>query len=1602
MPVGVARVDVTPAYPVRLSGYASRQTVSEGVEQRLWAKALAFGRTAEDTAVLITVDALGHSMAITDAVYARVNARRPLPRAHFAICATHTHNAPMLNGVLPNLFSRDLRPEEQEAVDRYTREFTDWLVQVALEALDARRPARLGWGRGAAGFAVNRRMPGGPVDHELPVLVARSPDGGVRAVLANYACHCTTLASNKCGGDWAGYAQEYMEAAHPGIVALVSIGCAGDANPHPRPGTEFAQVHGREIATEVDRLLGAPLQPLSTGPAGAVSDLALPLAALPTREEWEARANVDGITGYHARKNLARLDRGETLPTALPYRVQAWAFGSDLAMVFLGGEVVVDYAKRLKSEYRNLWIHAYANDVSAYIPSARILAEGGYEGGGALPYYDQPANLGPMTEPLIVGEVARLVPERFRVPKMQGVAPPSGPRESLGRLTVRPGFRVELAASEPQIEDPVAVDFGADGRLWVLEMRDYPGGMDGRGEAGGRLKVLDDPDGDGFYDRATVFLDRLPFPTGLMAWGNGAFVCAAPDILFAEDTDGDGRAERVEKWFTGFAADNFQARVNGLRYGLDGWIYGANGLLGGVVHGAPGTAPVDIGGRDFRFHPVTRVLEPVAGLTQQGRVRNDWGDWFGSDNSTFAWHYPMADRSLARNPHVPPPSVRVPVAQSAAVHPTSRTLERFNDPDHANRATGACGGDVYRDTLLGEGFYGDYFVAESVHNLVTRLKLEPRGATFTGPRAPGEEEAEFFSSSENWSRPVQVRTGTDGALWVVDMYRYVIEHPKWIPAESLATLEVRAGEGRGRVYRVVPEGTVRRPVRDLTRLSPLELAAALDTPNGPTRDLVQARLMLMGASDAAVVRELNRLSATAAWPAARAQALATLAGLRMLEPARLAAALGDLHPGVRRVAVVLAEPFLDAAPDVLTAAAALVTDQDAAVRHQLTLSLGEARSPQAGQALRRLAVDAMDDPWRRAAVLSSAVRWAPEVLAAVLAAPVERPGRAELASGLMATAVAAGNQDALERLVGLLAGDPGEVHEAHEAHEADGGAASAASRLGLWAEFFAALDRRGVAPEPILERVAAGGAAEPLRRLWDSAKALAFDPSQPLPLRQSALSLCAVRSSFSEDETASLAGFFESAAEESLRPAALSALRRQAGAVLARVVLSDWPRRSAAARSVFVDLLFERDDTLVALLEAVEDGRVSGAEIPVPRRDRWLAHADAGVRTRAEAVLAAFQPRRRAEVLAAYRETAGQPGNEDRGREVFRRTCALCHQVRGLGQSIGPDLAAFRGKGVPEFLEAILNPNGIVEPRYLTYEVELNDGRSLAGLVGNETAATLTLSQPAGRQETVVRADIRAMRPSPVSLMPEGLEQAITPAEMADLIAFLKGGAVRALGSATAESAAAARASFGPDQANGLVSVTAASTLFEYGSWLGPLPFAHCHLTDGAQRVEWRTAPAPAAPVARAWHEFRFAGGLGYLSQPEGAFTLSLDGQPVLSFGVVLTEREWTSHDGTVVLRYEPREAGPEDSNGVFTLRVRGDRLTAGQPLTLQVRGASGGSQRWFGVYALSAAQVRPPEAATELPSPVPRGSGPLHARWRDQPLPGAQAPAEHDSGGQL
>ena len=606
-PVGVAKVDITPDYAVRLSGYGNRRELSEGVKQHLFAKALAIGSDEEGPAVLVTVDNCGVPAAVRDEVVRRLAAKTKITDQHFALSSSHTHCAPLLAGVLPNLFSMDVPPEHLALTERYTRELTDKIEQVALAALADRQPAHLGWAVGQVDFAANRRTGTTyrPIDHDLPMLFVTDDAGRVRAIFASYACHCTTLQWNFIHGDWSGCAQEAIEREFPDAIALIALGCGADQNPFPRGTEELTVQHGEALAAEVKRL-ASHTRPISAPLACRAKRIELPFDTPHTRAEWEVLAqDKRAPIAYHARKNLARLDRGETIPTTLPYFVQCWSFGDQLAMVFLGGEVVVDYSLRLKQEFDHtrLWVNAYSNDVPCYIPSRRVLDEGGYEGGGAMVYYDRPNRFAPAVEDTIVAAVHELVPKDFLAKANPSMPPAQLPPQSLSSIQTKPGLKVELVAAEPTVIDPVAIDWGADGKLWVVEMRDYPMGMDGKYKPGGVIKCLEDTHHNGIYDKATVFLDNLPFPTGVMAWGKGILICAAPDILYAEDTDGDGRADVVKKLFTGFATDNYQARVNSLAPGLDNWIYGANGLLGGQIHSFASSGETDIRGRDFRLNP---------------------------------------------------------------------------------------------------------------------------------------------------------------------------------------------------------------------------------------------------------------------------------------------------------------------------------------------------------------------------------------------------------------------------------------------------------------------------------------------------------------------------------------------------------------------------------------------------------------------------------------------------------------------------------------------------------------------------------------------------------------------------------------------------------------------------------------------------------------------------------------------------------------------------------------------------------------------------------------------------------------------------------------
>jgi hypothetical protein len=415
---GAAQVDITPDYPVRLSGYGNRRAEHEGVEQRIFAKALALGDDEGGPALLLTVDNCAVPATVRDAVLARLAGKSKVSNPRLAICSSHTHCAPMLAGSIPNIFSSDIPPEHWQRIERYTAEVTAKLEQVALAALAARRPARLAWGVGHAGFAHNRRVAYAfrPEDHSLPVLRVSGADGKPLAIVTSYACHCTTIAFNRIHGDWAGCAQEALEKAFPGAVALVAIGCGADQNPNPRGVYVMAREYGESVATEAARLVRGTLKPLTGKLACRLQQIDLAFETPATREVWEARAKEKAPNvSYHARRQLARLDRGETLQATLSYPVQAWTFGRDLAVVFLAGEVVVDYSLRLKRECdsERMWVNGYSNDVPCYIPSRRVLREGGYEGATAMYYYDRPGKFAPDVEERIVRAVHALLGPEF-------------------------------------------------------------------------------------------------------------------------------------------------------------------------------------------------------------------------------------------------------------------------------------------------------------------------------------------------------------------------------------------------------------------------------------------------------------------------------------------------------------------------------------------------------------------------------------------------------------------------------------------------------------------------------------------------------------------------------------------------------------------------------------------------------------------------------------------------------------------------------------------------------------------------------------------------------------------------------------------------------------------------------------------------------------------------------------------------------------------------------------------------------------------------------------------------------------------------------------
>lgn len=928
---------------------------------------------------------------------------------------------------------------------------------------------------------------------------------------------------------------------------------------------------------------------------------------------------------------------------------------------------------------------------------------------------------------------------------------PRTPSQGLKSMRVRPGFTIELVAAEPLTMDPVALDFGPDGKLWVVEMADYPLGLDDRGEPGGRVRYLEDLDGDGTYDKSTLFLDHIAYPTGVLAFGKGVIVSAAPAIFYAEDTDGDGTADLQTALYEGFGEGNQQHRVNGFERGLDNWIYLANGDSGGTIKSTLTDEVIDIRSQDFRIQPATGAFDLQAGPTQFGRHRDDHGNWFGCNNSVPVRHYMHPAQYLRRNSFVPPanPSHDIANLDNTQLFPVSRVLSHWSGyvppalgSKHA--FTSACSTVVYRDNLFGPDFIQNTFTCEPVHNLVQRLRLVPQGTSFEIHRPDDEQDIEFLASEDSWFRPASVTTGPDGALWIADMYRLVIEHPEWIDDEQEKTMELRAGHDRGRIYRIFPTDQPPRPMPKLSDMSTQQLVNQLDSPSGRIRDLAQS--LLISSQDPSANQSLHNIVESSPNPLARLHAICTLDGLDELTVQILEVAVRDADPTVRRHAIRLAEPWLSgeagSAPGLIQAVLQC-DDADPHVRQQLAYSLGYSDLPQAVSKLAHIAANSADLPAIHAAVVSSLK---PETLATFHAAIQTNPDTAA----------------AYQEVILEMAARSGETHFISGLVESlvrsimDD--VPAPARIDTLTKTLRTLHQKEAAIEPDTEtRVA---------ELRTQAVQWASDTQASIPLRVASLRLLALEK---QDDSTHLDLLTAAQPIEVQMAAAEAIVANEPEAIFSLLAsLSPTVRQSA------LNAILTRESTTSSLIAALEREEVPLHSINDDHRRRLLSHASDEVKAAATRIFG--RPSSAAEkqtLLQSYLTGTTELGDLQRGAIVFQTQCAACHRINDVGHAIGPDITALKDRSTHALLTAILDPNLAVEDKYQGYSVLTLDGEVLTGVISSESSTAIELQMQEGKRQSILRDDIEWIRNTGVSLMPEGFEKSIPLVEMNHLLAYL-------------------------------------------------------------------------------------------------------------------------------------------------------------------------------------------------------------------------------------
>ena len=913
---------------------------------------------------------------------------------------------------------------------------------------------------------------------------------------------------------------------------------------------------------------------------------------------------------------------------------------------------------------------------------------------------------------------------------------PLSPTEALRSFEVEPGVQLELVAAEPTVGDPVAMAFDEQGRMFVAENRGYPTESN---PPAGVIAMLEDADVDGRFEKRTVFAEGLTFPNGVLPWRGGVLVTCAPDILWLRDTNNDGRADVRRVLLTGFVTNNTtQLRVSHPTLGVDGWVYVTSGLTGGKVRAPdrPEIPVLDSKG-DVRFRPDTLEFESADGKGQFGMTFDDFGHRFHCMNRVHIQHVVLSSRELQRNPNllfgetvqdVPEAMAPEPLkghGAAARIWPISQNITTADS--HAGTFTAACGVLIYRGTALPESHHGNAFACDPAGNLVHRDVLRPAGATFASRAA--NEGREFVASRDDWFRPVFLSNGPDGSLYICDMYRKTIEHPQYLPEEIRKRTDFDSGRGMGRIYRVREAGARRAPKRfDLRGASVTELCGLLTHSNAWWRET--AHRLLIERNDRQTVSGVSGAELMKS-PVSAVHALWVLGHFKALTQATLLAGLQHSHPFVREQALVLCRSAVKSSSTIQETLRSLANDPDTHVRFQCALTLGNLAVEERVPSLARIGAHAETDRWTRAAVLSSAAGCEVELLEASLKQrPLPSP----------------------EFLI-----EAGRV-AARSSKELVPGDWPIPALLGV-AEVYQ--ERNQKLPE-VSQSSAKRRASDMLRVANGQIEA-----------RANAAMLLGYL-----DETnlvEELAALVEPGTVEALQRAAIRSLCLMSTGSDRLLSPDRWASYTPALKELVLARFSSRPTLLAVLLESLEKEVVPLSAIDATRRRQWTNHRDTGIRERAEALFKKSEGSDRMKVYEDNRSVLKLKPVPANGRAVFAQHCGSCHRLDREGAAVGPDLFGIRNQPKEAILLHIIVPEQEIQPGFAGYEIETKDGRVLTGLIGTESAASVTLRMARGDEEILARSAITKMQATGLSLMPQELEKNMSRQEMADLLAYLKG-----------------------------------------------------------------------------------------------------------------------------------------------------------------------------------------------------------------------------------